>query len=105
MRRKTTKLFCGNVGIGGDSAVTVQSMTNTDTRNVQETVKQIKSLEEAGCDLIRVAVPDHEAAIAIKMIKKEMVMELHRNIKNPTLEEILECDAWARSEVLREYNR
>jgi len=80
MRRKTTKLFCGNVGIGGDSAVTVQSMTNTDTRNVQETVKQIKSLEEAGCDLIRVAVPDHEAAIAIKMIKKEINIPLIADI-------------------------
>jgi (E)-4-hydroxy-3-methylbut-2-enyl-diphosphate synthase len=79
------KIYYGNVAVGGDSIVTVQSMTNTDTRNVIETVKQIKSLERLGCDIIRCAVPDMESAYAIKEIKKEinipLIADIHFNHK------------------------
>lgn len=70
-RRKTIKIKVGNVEVGGNSPISVQSMTNTDTRDVKSTVKQIKALEEAHCDIVRIAVPDMEAALAIKQIRKE----------------------------------
>jgi (E)-4-hydroxy-3-methylbut-2-enyl-diphosphate synthase len=69
-RRKTKKIRVGQVYIGGDSPITVQSMTKTDTRNVRETIEQIKMLEDAGCQIIRVAVPDMEAARALALIKR-----------------------------------
>jgi len=71
-RRKTNKLMVGKVGIGGDSPISVQSMTNTDTRDIEATVNQIKRLEEVKCDIVRVAVTDMEAAKAIKEIKKRI---------------------------------
>lgn len=67
-RRKTKKIKIGKIYIGGDSKISVQSMNNTDTRNVEATVKQIKDLEMAGCDITRCAVPDMEAARALKKI-------------------------------------
>ena len=79
-RKKTKKVRVGNVFIGGDAPVLVQSMTNTDTRDVKATVEQIKELEEAGCDIVRVAVPDEEAARAIKPIKKEIKIPLVADI-------------------------
>jgi len=79
-RRTTRKIFVGNVPIGGDSPVTVQSMTNTPTQNVKATVEQILSLEGAGCDIIRVAVPDMEAALAIKDIKRQIHIPLVADI-------------------------
>lgn len=69
-RRKTRKIRIGDLYIGGDAPITVQSMTNTDTRDAAATAEQIKRLEEAGCDIVRVAVPDNEAAQALKEIKK-----------------------------------
>ncbi len=72
MRRRSKEIFIGKVGIGGENPVTVQSMTNTDTRDVEKTVKQILELENEGCDLIRVAVPDKDAAEAIKKIKQRI---------------------------------
>jgi len=66
--KKTRKIKIGNIYIGGDSKVAVQSMTNTDTRDVDATVNQILELEKAGCDIVRCAVPDMEAAEAIKNI-------------------------------------
>ena len=71
-RRKTNKLMVGEVGVGGDSPISVQSMTNTDTRDIDATVNQIKRLEEVKCDIVRVAVTDMEAAKAIKEIKKRI---------------------------------
>ncbi len=79
-RKATKKIRVGNLYIGGDSPVTVQSMTNTDTRNVKATVDQIKGLEEAGCDIVRLAVPDMEAAQAIKEIKKSIKIPLVADI-------------------------
>lgn len=70
----------GNILIGGGNPVSIQSMTNTDTRNVKETVSQIKSLEEAGVDIVRLAVLDIEAAQAIKDIKKQTKVPLIADI-------------------------
>jgi len=67
-RKKTKKIFVGNMPVGGDSPISVQSMTKTDTRDVKTTVKQVKSLEKAGCEIIRIAVPDIEAAKALGSI-------------------------------------
>lgn len=71
----------GGVKIGGNNPVAIQSMCNTDTRNVEATVNQILRLEEAGCEIIRVAVPDMEAAEAIGKIKKQihipLVVDIH----------------------------
>lgn len=69
-RRKTKKIKIGNIYIGGEARITVQSMTNTDTRNIEATIQQIKELEAAGCDIVRCAVPDMIAAEAIKEIVK-----------------------------------
>ncbi|MCK5783299.1 MAG: flavodoxin-dependent (E)-4-hydroxy-3-methylbut-2-enyl-diphosphate synthase [Desulfobacterales bacterium] len=68
-RKKTRRITVGDVAVGGTSPVSVQSMTNTFTQDVAATVAQIKRLEEAGCEIVRVAVPDEEAASAISSIK------------------------------------
>lgn len=68
-RRKTRKIFVGSVPIGGDAPISVQSMTKTDTRDVVSTIAQIKELAEAGCHIVRIAVPDMEAARSIGRIK------------------------------------
>ena len=70
-RNKTRKVRVGNLYIGGDSPITIQSMTNTDTRDVKATVSQILSLEKAGCDIVRVAIPDIEAADAVSKIRSK----------------------------------
>jgi len=80
MRRKTRTIKLGSVEIGGANPISVQSMTNTDTRDVRATVAQINRLEEAGCEIIRVAVLDQEAAAAIKMIKQNIAIPLVADI-------------------------
>ncbi|MCK4826045.1 flavodoxin-dependent (E)-4-hydroxy-3-methylbut-2-enyl-diphosphate synthase, partial [bacterium] len=70
IRRKTRKIHIGDVAIGGDAPVAIQSMTKTDTRDKAATIAQIKRLEDAGCEIIRLAVPDKEAADALKEIKQ-----------------------------------
>jgi (E)-4-hydroxy-3-methylbut-2-enyl-diphosphate synthase len=80
LRKNTKKIRVGNICIGGDAPVTIQSMTNTDTRDAASTVNQILSLEKAGCEIIRVAVPDMQAAEAIKDIKKEISIPLVADI-------------------------
>lgn len=79
-RKKTKKICVGGTFIGGDSPITVQSMTNTDTRDALSTINQIKRLEEAGCDIVRVAVPDLQAAEAIKQIKQAIKIPLVADI-------------------------
>ena len=64
-RRQTRQIQVGSVKIGGGAPISVQSMCSTDTRDVAATVEQIKQLEAVGCELIRVAVPDEEAAAAV----------------------------------------
>ncbi len=69
-RRKSKPIQIGKVTVGGNAPIVVQSMTKTDTCDVMSTIKQIKELEDCGCELVRVAVPDMEAAQAISPIKK-----------------------------------
>ncbi len=80
-RNETKRIDVGGVEIGGGSPISVQSMTNTDTRNVEATIRQIKALEEAGCDIIRLAVPDFQAAEATKEIVRNsnipVVADIH----------------------------
>ncbi len=61
-RRKTRPVKVGRLTVGGDAAIAVQSMTKTDTREVEKTVEQIHQMEAAGCEIVRLAVPDLEAA-------------------------------------------
>ncbi len=75
-RKKTKKIKVGDLFIGGDAPISVQSMTKTDTRNVKATVEQIKELEKVGCEIIRVAAPDIEAAKALGEIKKQISIPL-----------------------------
>jgi (E)-4-hydroxy-3-methylbut-2-enyl-diphosphate synthase len=79
-RRKTRQIQVGNVLIGGDAPISVQSMTCTKTEDVRATVNQIRKLEEAGCEIVRVAVPDMKAAEAISEIKKAIRIPLVADI-------------------------
>ena len=79
-RRVTKSLYVGDVKVGGDAPVTVQSMTKTDTRDVAATVRQIHVLEDAGCEIIRSAVPDMEAAEALGDISRQIRIPLVADI-------------------------
>lgn len=79
-RKKTRKISVGKVKMGGNEPVIVQSMCNTDTRDVRKTVAQIKKLQKAGCELVRVAVPDMEAAKKISKIKSKIDIPLVADI-------------------------
>jgi (E)-4-hydroxy-3-methylbut-2-enyl-diphosphate synthase len=79
-RKRTKKIRLGDTFIGGDSKITVQSMTNTDTRDIDKTVSQILELTHKGCDIIRCAVVDAEAARAIGEIKKRISIPLVADI-------------------------
>ena len=79
-RNNTRKILVRGVPIGGGSPVTVQSMTNTDTADVQATIGQIKALAAAGCDIVRLAVPDREAAKALAGIRREVDIPLVADI-------------------------
>ena len=80
IRRKTRKILIGNVPVGGDSPISIQSMTNTLTSDAESTVKQIEHLSEAGADIVRVSVPDQEAADAFKVIKSKSPVPLVADI-------------------------
>lgn len=80
VRRHTRKIRVGNLFVGGDAPVSIQSMTNTRTSDVAATVAQIQALEAAGCEIIRVAVPDMAAADAIRQIRPEMSVPLVADI-------------------------
>ena len=81
----TKQIFVGNVPVGGGAAVSIQSMCNTKTSDVPATVEQIHRLEEAGCEIVRVAVPDMAAAKAIGAIKSRiripLVADIHFDYK------------------------
>ena len=79
-RKRTKKINLDHVEIGGNAPVVVQSMTNTDTRDVKATVAQIKALERAGCEVIRVALPDKEAVEALPHIRKKIKLPLIADI-------------------------
>lgn len=84
-RKLTKKVRAGNVDIGGGSPVTIQSMTNTDTRDVKATIRQILQLQEMGCDIVRIAVFDDECVANIKLIKAStnipLVADIHFDYK------------------------
>lgn len=80
IRRKTRQIRVGKVGIGGDSPISVQSMTNTDTHDVATTVAQLLRLQDAGCDIARVAVLDLKAAEAIRPIQDAVSMPIIADI-------------------------
>ena len=80
MRMKTREIKIGSVTIGGENPIAIQSMTNTKTEDVEATVRQIRELTVAGCDIIRVAVPTMEAAKAISEIKKQISIPLVADI-------------------------
>ena len=79
-RRVSKPIQIGSVTVGGGAPIVVQSMTKTDTRDVMSTITQIKELEDCGCELIRVAVPDAEAAQAIEAIKKDISLPIIADI-------------------------
>ena len=84
-RKKTKEIKVGNISVGGDSQISVQSMTNTLTTDVKATIKQIHSLEEVGADIVRVSCPDEDSTKALKDIVKEVkvpiVADIHFHYK------------------------
>jgi (E)-4-hydroxy-3-methylbut-2-enyl-diphosphate synthase len=96
-RRVSKQIDVGGVMVGGDAPITVQSMTKTDTRDVAATVEQIKGLEEEGCEIIRCAVPDMEAAKALAAIKTQISIPLiadihfHYQLALEALESGIDC--------------
>ncbi len=80
VRRQTKKIRIGKVEIGGDSPISVQSMTNTNTADIEATVAQISQLEGAGCEIVRIAVPDQEAAVAVRAIRDGITIPLIADI-------------------------
>lgn len=79
-RRKTRKVYYGNVAVGGDAPISVQSMTNTKTADLESTVAQIDELVAVGCEIIRVAVPDMESAKKLARLKKRISIPLIADI-------------------------
>jgi (E)-4-hydroxy-3-methylbut-2-enyl-diphosphate synthase len=80
VRRKTKQIKVGNVAIGGGAPIVVQSMTKTDTRDRRITLRQIRRLEKAGCEIVRLAIPDEEAAVVFAEIKKRVGIPLVADI-------------------------
>lgn len=78
--RKSRRIFVGDVPIGGGAPIAVQSMTNTDTRDIPSTVKQINKLHNVGCEIVRLAILDKEAADALSEIKKKVSLPLIADI-------------------------
>lgn len=79
-RRKTRRINVGSVVIGGGAPISVQTMTKTDTRDIKATVRQIKNIEKAGCDIVRLAVPDGAAADALAIIRRKVEIPLIADI-------------------------
>ena len=80
VRKQTKPIFVGDVGVGGNHPISIQSMTNTNTADVQATVNQIEDLQAAGADIVRVSVPDEECAAAFKKIKTAVSIPLVADI-------------------------
>ncbi|MDX1808892.1 MAG: flavodoxin-dependent (E)-4-hydroxy-3-methylbut-2-enyl-diphosphate synthase [Sulfurospirillaceae bacterium] len=95
-RYKTKKIYVGDIAVGGDAPIPVQSMTYSKTRDVDATVEQIRRLSFAGCDIVRVAVPDYEDARALKSIKEQinlpLVADIHFNYRLALIAaEVVDC--------------
>ena len=84
-RKKTREIKVGNILVGGNSPISVQSMTNTITSNIKKTTEQINSLENAGADIVRVSCPDEDSTKALKEIVKAVnvpiVADIHFHYK------------------------
>jgi len=84
-RRKSRQIMVGDVPVGGDAPIAVQSMTNTVTHDIDATVRQVRELEEAGADIVRISCPDPESSLALKDITKEIsvpiVADIHFHYK------------------------
>ena len=84
-RRISSQIFVGDVAIGGGAPISVQSMTNTNTCDIDSTILQIESLEKAGADIVRVSIPTMDAAEAFKEIKKRanipLITDIHFDYK------------------------
>src|SRR5258708_1939828 len=84
-RRLSRKVYVGNVPVGGDAPITVQTMTNTVTSDVKATVEQVQAIERAGADIVRISCPDQESALALKHIIREIeipvVADIHFHYK------------------------
>ncbi|ARC54857.1 4-hydroxy-3-methylbut-2-en-1-yl diphosphate synthase [Candidatus Riesia sp. GBBU] len=84
-RRRSSRIYVGKVSVGGDSPISVQSMTNTPTSDIESTINQIKELEKAGVDIVRVSVPDSGSAESLKTIKDNInvpiVADIHFNYR------------------------
>src|SRR5579863_1831798 len=84
-RRKSRQIMVGKVPVGGDAPITVQTMTNTITGDARATIDQIRGIEEAGCDIVRVSCPDEDATKAMKAITKAstipVVADIHFHYK------------------------
>lgn len=80
MRKKTRQIHVGAVAVGGDAPISIQSMTNTDTRDVDATVRQIQALQNAGCQIVRLSVYDTACADALKQIKRRVTVPLVADI-------------------------
>jgi len=81
-RYPTKKIYVGDVAVGGDAPISTQSMTYSNTYDVDATVEQIKRLHFAGCDIVRVAVPDMEDALALKAIKSTTTINLRLSLQS-----------------------
>lgn len=96
-RRISKAIYVGDVKVGGDAPITVQSMTKTDTRDIKSTVSQIKEIQEAGGEIVRCAVPDIEAAKALAAIKRQISIPLvadihfHHNLALEALKSGIDC--------------
>jgi (E)-4-hydroxy-3-methylbut-2-enyl-diphosphate synthase len=95
-RYPTKQIFVGNVPVGGDAPISVQSMTYSRTRDIEATVEQINRLHFAGCDIVRVAVPEEEDALALKAIKERislpLVADIHFNYRLALIAaEVVDC--------------
>lgn len=85
-RRKTTPIMVGGVGIGGEHPLTVQSMTNTDTKDIEATYRQVRELESVGCDIVRITAPDEESTKTFAELKRRgiavpLVADIHFNYR------------------------
>jgi (E)-4-hydroxy-3-methylbut-2-enyl-diphosphate synthase len=79
-RRVCRKIYVGNVPVGGDAPITVQSMTNTITHDVKATVEQVQALERAGADIVRISCPDQESALALKHVVRQVQVPIVADI-------------------------
>src|SRR5499425_2089007 len=79
-RRQSRKVYVGNVPVGGDAPITVQSMTNTVTSDIKGTVEQVRALERAGADIVRISCPDQESALALKRIVEQVTVPIVADI-------------------------